>query len=141
MSAYMTLSSIPNQAACAQQHIADDMIDLSKSLENLEMVRLAQLFVQQPLPTLHGLPLPYCQEQPRNTELQGLYSCQFEGSILNLKARVKEHGCLHPAPNVDVHVPSPRGSCPALARPLPNGYLLHALTSNPFGASSPEYPK
>lgn len=35
--------------ACAQQDAADDMIDLAKQLDNdPEMIRLAQLFVQQP---------------------------------------------------------------------------------------------
>ncbi|GJJ12765.1 hypothetical protein Clacol_007010 [Clathrus columnatus] len=133
MSAYMTLSSLPTHNPCAQQRIADDMIDLSKSLDDTEnMIRLAQLFVQQPLPTLDGYPLAYCQERSRNVELKGLYPCQFEGTILNHRATKCESSPL------DVKAISPRGSCPALNRPLPNGHLLHAVTSNPFGMAKAE---
>lgn len=107
------------------------MIDLAKSIDNgVEMIRLAQLFVQQPVPTLDGLPLPYCQEQPRNAELEGLYTCQFEGVVLNRRT-IGYEGL---PPNVDSV--SPRGSCPALSRPLPNGHLLHVVASDPFGTNT-----
>ncbi|KAJ8690962.1 hypothetical protein PTI98_010579 [Pleurotus ostreatus] len=66
---------------CDQQNAADSMVDLAKSLNNdPEMIRLAQLFVQQPRNAPDSLQVPYCQQAPKNAELTGLFHCQFAGS-------------------------------------------------------------
>jgi hypothetical protein len=84
--------------ACAQQDSADAMITLAKSLDNdPEMIRLAQIFRQQPRNAVSdaiglqswlfltwdmqpdSLASLYCQTEPENSELNGLFQCQFAG--------------------------------------------------------------
>jgi len=76
---FMTLLAAGNN--CDQQDAGDDMINLAKEFGNdSEMIRLTQLFVQQPRNTPDLLQVPYCQRAPKNKELNGLFHCQFEGS-------------------------------------------------------------
>jgi hypothetical protein len=56
------------------------MINLAKTLNNnANIITLAQIFVQQPRNSADSLAVPYCTKAPQNTELSGLYQCQFEG--------------------------------------------------------------
>lgn len=56
------------------------MINLAKTLNNNEdMIRSAKIFVQQPRNSANSQAVLYCQKTPQNTELKGLYPCQFEG--------------------------------------------------------------
>jgi hypothetical protein len=65
---------------CDQQNAADQMIDLAKSLNSdSKMIQLAQIFAQQPRNSPNSLSIPYCQEAPKNPELNGLFQCQFDG--------------------------------------------------------------
>lgn len=65
---------------CEQQDAADQMIDLAKSLNNdAKMVQLAQIFVQQPRNSPDSLSVLYCQQAPKNVELNELFQCQFDG--------------------------------------------------------------
>ena len=88
---------------CDQQTSADAMIDLAKQLNNdADMIKFAQIFAQQPRNTVsprsRPLPcrsltdlnlsfsqptsqaVPYCQQAPKNPELNGLFQCQFQGA-------------------------------------------------------------
>ncbi|KAF8183656.1 hypothetical protein BJ912DRAFT_976040 [Pholiota molesta] len=54
------------------------MINLAKQFNNdPEMIRLAQIFVQQPRNSPDQAQIPYCQVAPKNPELNGLFHCQF----------------------------------------------------------------
>ncbi|CUA75694.1 proline-rich protein [Rhizoctonia solani] len=67
--------------ACAQQDSADAMITLAKSLnDDAEMIRLAQIYRQQPRNAPDSLATLYCQTAPKNEELDGLFQCQFSGA-------------------------------------------------------------
>jgi len=125
------------------------MIDLAKQLKNdPEMIRLAQLFVQQPrnavgylsssdmsprsknllhLPQPDTLQVPYCQVAPRNAELNGLFHCQFAGSNFR-KFSGDQTGNLP----LGVKAVSPPGSCPAKPDgPVADGAQLNTLVKNP----------
>jgi len=57
------------------------MIDLAKQLNNdPTMIRLTQIFVQQPRNSPDSLSVQYCQQAPKNAELNGLFQCQFQGA-------------------------------------------------------------
>ncbi|KAG6831037.1 hypothetical protein H0H87_006345 [Tephrocybe sp. NHM501043] len=130
---------------CDQQDAADAMIDLAKTLKNdAEMIRLAQIFVQQPrnavsfwsLHVIHllirdqkpdSLQVPYCQVAPKNTELTGLFHCQFAGSNFD-KFSGDQTGNLP----LGVNTVSPPGSCPAKTDgPVPDGVQLNTLVQSP----------
>ncbi|KAI1781911.1 hypothetical protein LXA43DRAFT_1154692 [Ganoderma leucocontextum] len=66
---------------CDQQDSADAMVDLAKTLNNdADMIKFAQIFAQQPRNTPNSLAVPYCQSAPENSELDGLFQCQFQGA-------------------------------------------------------------
>jgi hypothetical protein len=77
----------PQYSHLTSHHIidaADQMIDLAKTLQNnANLITLAQIFIQQPRNSADSLAVPYCQKAPQNTELSGLYQCQFEGATQN----------------------------------------------------------
>lgn len=104
------------------------MIDLAKKLKNdPEMIRLAQLFVQQPRNAPDSLQVPYCQTAPRNQELAGLFHCQFAGSKF---PQFSGDGTGNkPLGGAAVN---PAGSCPAKPDgPVPDGVQLNSLTKEP----------
>ncbi|ETW76838.1 hypothetical protein HETIRDRAFT_328638 [Heterobasidion irregulare TC 32-1] len=114
---------------CDQQDAADSMIDLAKQLNNnAEMIRLAQIFVQQPRNAPDSLQVPYCQTAPRNVELDGLFHCQFASSDFT-KFSGDQTG------NVPLGLAaavSPPGSCPAKPDgPVPDGVQLNTLVQSP----------
>jgi len=121
---------------CDQQDAADQMIDLAKQLGNdPEMIRLAQIFVQQPRNAPDSLQVPYCQQAPRNAELDGLFHCQFAGSKFpNFSGDQTGNVPL------GVGAVNPPGSCPAKPDgPVPDGAQLNTLVQDPAagGASLP----
>jgi len=119
---------------CDQQNAADQMIDLAKTLNNdPEMIRLTQLFVQQPRNAPDSLQVPYCQTAPKNSELNGLFHCEFASSDFT-KFSGDQTGNLP----LGVAAVSPPGSCPAFtSRPVPDGVQLNTLVTDPgVGASS-----
>ncbi|KAF9495897.1 hypothetical protein BDN71DRAFT_1506243 [Pleurotus eryngii] len=113
---------------CDQQNAADSMVDLAKSLNNdPEMIRLAQLFVQQPRNAPDSLQVPYCQQAPKNAELTGLFHCQFAGSNF-AKFSGDQTGNLP----LGVSAVNPPGSCPAKKDgPVPDGVQLNTLVNDP----------
>ncbi|KAG5636125.1 hypothetical protein H0H81_009032 [Sphagnurus paluster] len=124
---------------CDQQDAGDKMIDLAKTLNNdAEMIRLAQLFVQQPRNAPDNLQVPYCQSAPKNAELSGLFHCQFASSNFD-KFSGDQTGNLP----LGVSTVSPPGSCPAKTDgPVPDGIQLNTLVKNPrdSGAVAPPPP-
>ncbi|KAL0948598.1 hypothetical protein HGRIS_011156 [Hohenbuehelia grisea] len=113
---------------CDQQDAADAMVDLAKTLGNdPEMIRLSQLFVQQPRNAPDSLQVPYCQKAPKNAELNGLFHCQFAGSDFT-KFSGDQTGNLP----LNVAAVNPPGSCPAkVDGPVPDGQQLNALVQSP----------
>ncbi|PAV14840.1 hypothetical protein PNOK_0939300 [Pyrrhoderma noxium] len=113
---------------CDQQNAADSMIDLAKQLGNdPEMIRLAQLFVQQPRNAPDSLQVPYCQSEPKNAELNGLFHCQFAGSDFT-KFSGDQTGNLP----LGLSAVNPPGSCPAKTDgPVPDGVQLNTLVQSP----------
>ncbi|KAG5222557.1 proline-rich protein [Salix suchowensis] len=74
-------SPLATGSNCDQQNTTNSMVNLTKSLNNdPEMIRLAQLFVQQARNVPNSLQVPYCQQASKNVELTGLFHCQFTGS-------------------------------------------------------------
>jgi len=113
---------------CDQQNAADSMIDLAKQLKNnADMIRLAQIFVQQPRNAPDSLQVPYCQKAPKNAELKGLFHCQFAGSKFPAFSG-DQTGNLP----LGVAAVNPEGSCPAhKAGPVPDGVQLETLVTSP----------
>ena len=142
---------------CDQQDAADSMVDLAKQLNNnAEMIRLAQIFVQQPRNAVRtpppptptpthspaharsheppsprqpdSLQVPYCQTAPRNAELDGLFHCQFASSDFT-KFSGDQTGNVPLGLTAAV---SPPGSCPAKPDgPVPDGVQLNTLVQSP----------
>lgn len=121
-----------NAGACDQQNAADTMIDLAKQLNNnAEMIRLAQIFAQQPRNSPNSVSIPYCQQAPKNSELDGLFQCQFQG--VNPQqftvGAVGSPGTIPFGLNAPV---SPAGSCPAHPQgPIPDGQQLNTIVQDP----------
>jgi len=113
---------------CDQQNAADQMVSLAKTLGNdPEMIRLAQLFVQQPRNAPDSLQVPYCQVAPKNAELNGLFHCEFAGSDFT-----KFSGDQTGNTPLGVAAVNPPGSCPAKPDgPVPDGVQLNTLVQNP----------
>jgi len=112
---------------CYQQNAADSMVNLAKTLNNdPDMIRLAQIFVQQPRNSPDLLSVPYCQKAPKNQELNGFFHCQFTGVNLN-KFSGDQTGNLP----LGVSAVNPPGSCPALATTVTAGQQLDTLVTSP----------
>lgn len=113
---------------CDQQDAADSMVTLAKTLNNdSDMIRLAQIFVQQPRNAPDSLQVPYCQTAPKNAELNGLFHCQFEGTVASGKFSGDQTGNLP----LGVSVVNPPGSCPASNTSIPDGQQLNSFVSSP----------
>ncbi|KAL0953710.1 hypothetical protein HGRIS_004903 [Hohenbuehelia grisea] len=124
---------------CEQQDAADAMIDLAKTLNNdASMISLAQIFAQQPRNTPTSLSVPYCQKAPKNSELNGLFQCQFAGA--NPKTfvggvAVGGQGTIPFGQNAPVNPP---GSCPANPNgAVADGKQLADIAQNPGSGKAP----
>jgi len=118
---------------CDQQNAADSMIDLAKTLNNNpKMIALAQVFAQQPRNSPNSLSVQYCQQQPKNVELNGLFQCQFQSvnpQIFTGNMKVGAQGTIPLGLNAPLN---PSGSCKAHPQgPIADGTQLTAITQDP----------
>ncbi|KAH9990181.1 hypothetical protein BJV77DRAFT_947759 [Russula vinacea] len=117
---------------CDQQNNADTMMDLSKKLNSAQMISLTQIFAQQPRNTPNSLSVPYCQQAPRNAELNGLFQCQFQGANPTQFVGGVAAGQPGTIPFGKQAVLSPPGSCPAhTSGPIADGTQLVDQVSSP----------
>ena len=109
------------------------MIDLAKLLNNdPDMIRLTHIFVQQPRNSPDSLSVPYCEQAPKNPELNGLFQCQFQGANLALGTGNVAVGGSGTIPFGQSSPLSPPGSCPANpAGPIAPGSQLTDITNDP----------
>lgn len=131
VAAFSTLLAAPGP--CEQQNAADKMIDLAKQLgNNAQMISLAQVFAQQPRNTPSSQSVSYCQQAPKNAQLNGLFQCQFAGAnptVFVGGAAVGQPGTIPFGKNAPL---SPPGSCPANPNgPIADGTQLVDITQNP----------
>jgi len=120
-------------AAYDQQDAADAMIDLAKTLNNnQDMIKLTQIFVQQPRNSPNSLSVPYCQRAPKNRELNGLFQCQFEGvNAVTFMGNVAV-GASGTIPFGKESYVQPPKSCPAhTTGGIADGTQLVTITQNP----------
>ncbi|KAF7356645.1 hypothetical protein MVEN_00999000 [Mycena venus] len=123
---------------CEQQDAADSMIQLAQSLNNdAEMIRLTQIFVQQPRNTPNSVSVPYCQKAPTSPLLSGLFQCQFQGASPTTFVGGLSVGAAGTVP-FGLKSLSPLGSCKAHpSGPIADGTQLVDLTQDPgIGSSS-----
>jgi hypothetical protein len=118
--------------ACAQQDQADKMIDLAHQLNSdPTMIRLTQIFMQQPRNSPNSVGMPYCDTAPKNKELVGYFQCQFQGSNLSKFSNGQAAGGPGTLPFGHTAL-NPTGSCPANPKgPIPDGQQLVDITQNP----------
>lgn len=123
---FMTL--LAAAGPCEQQDKGDDMIDLAKTFtDNEDMIRLTQLFVQQPRNAPDSFQVPHCQKPPKNKELNGLFHCQFAGSKFPKFSGDQTGNVPLGLDKVD-----PPGSCLANPDgPIPDGKQLNQITNDP----------
>lgn len=86
--------------------------------------------------------MPYCQQSPKNAELNGLFQCQFKGANPNVFVGGIALGQPGTIPLGHTGPLNPLGSCPANpGGPIADGTQLVDLTQNPGvgngGASPP----
>lgn len=117
---------------CAQQDSADAMITLAKTLNNdADMIRLAQIFRQQPRNAPDSLASLYCQTAPQNDELNGLFQCQFAGVKQDTFTGNVKAGAAGTVP-LGLDSLNPAGSCPANPDgPVADGQQLNKLVQSP----------
>jgi hypothetical protein len=118
---------------CDQQNAADNMINLAHSLNSdPTMIQFTQIFVQQPRNTPSSLSVPYCQQAPNNTELTGLFQCQYKGANPTTFVGNVPVGQPGTIPFGQSAALSPPGSCPANPTgPIDDGTQLTDITSDP----------
>lgn len=103
---------------CDQQNAADKMVDLAKTLNSdPNMIKFAQIFAQQPRNSPNSVSVPYCQQAPKNAELNGLFQCQFDGTSKTTFVGNLAVGAPGTIPFGASSPVNPPGSCPA----SPNG--------------------
>ncbi|KAG6837343.1 hypothetical protein H0H93_010945 [Arthromyces matolae] len=131
VTAFSTLLIAPGP--CEQQDAADQMIDLAKQLNNdADMIRLTQIFAQQPRNTPDSLSVPYCQQAPKNSELNGLFQCQFAGADPKNFVGGLTVGQTGTIPFGKTSAVSPAGSCPAhTSGPIADGTQLIDIVQDP----------
>lgn len=139
---------------CEQQDAADSMIQLAQTLNNdPDMIKLTQIFVQQPRNTVRALYLlfhaksyfrlqpnsvsvPYCQKAPASPLLAGLFQCQFQGASPNTFVGGLSVGAAGTVP-FGLKSLSPLGSCKANpSGPIADGTQLVDSTQDPGVSSS-----
>jgi len=113
------------------------MIDLAHQLNNdADMIRLTQIFVQQPRNAPDSLSVLYCQVAPRNQELAGLFQCQFQGVNDNVFTGQVALGAPGTFPLGQSSALSPPGSCPANpGGKIADGTQLDAIVDSPGNVS------
>ncbi|KAJ3895229.1 hypothetical protein GG344DRAFT_39282 [Lentinula edodes] len=118
---------------CDQQNSADAMITLAKTLNsNADMISLAQVFAQQPRNSPNSLAVPYCETAPQNSELNGFFQCQFQGSDQTSFVGGLSVGDAGTIPFGLSAAVNPAGSCPANpSGPVADGQQLNTITQNP----------
>ncbi|KAF7972734.1 hypothetical protein HWV62_17082 [Athelia sp. TMB] len=131
VASFGTLLAAPGP--CEQQDAADNMIDLAKTLNsNADMISFAQIFAQQPRNSPNSLSVPYCQQAPKNAELNGLFQCQYQGSSSTAFVGGLKPGQAGTIPFGMTAILSPAGSCLANpSGPIADGTQLTDITSNP----------
>jgi hypothetical protein len=148
---------LANAGPCDQQNAADKLVDFSKQLNSQEMIDLARIFCQQPRNSVSPHPayqmhffftkpkkiivqpnsvsIPYCQQPPKNAELNGLFQCQFVGSKSSVfvgNLAVGAPGTIPFGKNAPL---SPPGSCPAHPQgPIADGTQLSDIVTTPFAS-------
>jgi len=128
---FMTL--LAAAGPCDQQDQADNMIDLAKQLNNdADMIRLTQIFVQQPRNSPNSLSVEYCGTTPKNQELAGLFQCQFKGDNPAKFTNGNAVGGAGTIPFGFTAPLNPAGACPANPTgPIADGSQLISITSDP----------
>ncbi|KAI0699627.1 hypothetical protein C8T65DRAFT_659253 [Cerioporus squamosus] len=118
---------------CEQQDSADAMIDLAKTLNNdADMIKFAQIFAQQPRNTPNSQAVPYCQQAPKNSELNGLFQCQFQGADQKTFVGGLALGAAGTIPFGHTEPLNPLGSCAANPDgPIADGSQLTDITEDP----------
>lgn len=118
---------------CDQQNSADAMINLARTLNNdPTMIKLSQIFAQQPRNTPSSQSVPYCQLAPKNPELRGLFQCQFAGADPTTFVGGTKVGGAGTIPFGHSKALNPPGSCPANPQgPIADGTQLVDITQNP----------
>lgn len=118
---------------CDQQNAADQMVDLAKQLNrDGQMIRLAEIFIQQPRNTPSSQSVPYCQQPTRNSELSGLFQCQFAGADPQTFVGGIALGMPGTMPFGASNPLSPLGACQANpSGPIPDGQQLVDITEDP----------
>ncbi|KAH9934022.1 uncharacterized protein BXZ73DRAFT_89673 [Epithele typhae] len=118
---------------CDQQDSGDAMIDLAKTLNNdADMIKFAQIFVQQPRNTPNALAVPYCQTAPKNPELNGLFQCQFQGANQKSFVGGLALGANGTIPFGHAEALATLGSCAANpSGPIADGTQLTDITQDP----------
>ena len=110
------------------------MIDLAKTLNNdPDMIKFTQIFVQQARNSPDSVSEPYCDQPPRNAELNGLFQCQFKGVNPTKFVGGAAVGDPNTIPFALNGQPvNPPGSCPAHPEgPIPDGSQLVDITQDP----------
>ena len=80
----------------------------------------------------NSLSIPYCQQKPRNAELNGLFQCQFQGVNPNKFADGSTAGAPGTIPLGLKASVNPPGSCPANpSGPVPAGQQLDDIVNSP----------
>ena len=151
VAAFQTL--LANADVCDQLKAADNLVDLSKELNSPEMIAHAQIFAQQPRNSVspilltqcilyqtniffaqpNSVSIPYCQEAPKNPELNGLFQCQYIGSKTNVFVGNVQVGAPGTIPRNKAKPLDPPGSCPAHPQgPIADGSQLSDIVSTPF---------
>ncbi|KAH9973430.1 hypothetical protein BGW80DRAFT_1437194 [Lactifluus volemus] len=130
VTAFSTL--LAGAGPCDQQDSADNMMTLAKQLNSSPMISLTQIFVQQARNSPDSLSVPYCQNAPKNSELNGLFQCQFQGvnpKIFFGNAQVGAQGTIPLGQTAPLNPP---GSCPAHpSGPIADGTQLVNQVSSP----------
>ncbi|KAG6866557.1 hypothetical protein C0991_002042 [Blastosporella zonata] len=131
VTAFSTLLAAPGP--CEQQNAADQMIDLAKQLNSdADMIRLTQIFVQQPRNTPSSESVQYCEQAPQNAELNGLFQCQYQGANPTTFVGGVAVGQAGTIPFGMTAPLSPAGSCPAHpSGPIADGSQLIDIVSDP----------
>ena len=109
------------------------MIDLAHQLNSdADMITLTQIFNQQPRNSPNSVSVPYCQQAPRNKELDGLFQCQFDGVNPTVFVGNVAVGAAGTIPFGRTSPVNPPRSCPAhTSGGIADGTQLTDIVSDP----------
>ena len=124
--AYYGVQALASTAGvCDQQAVADSMLNFTKLLpNNTVLAHLTRIYAQQPRSSPDGWAVMYCQIQPINTELRGVYHCQSADYDLTRFTRGVAIGTNGTIPYGLTAAVTPPGSCPDHSGPVPSGAYL-----------------